>query len=50
MVDVTQRAFDKPAYASAVVTTDGANATLVTLAIRNANGAPCNSRPISICT
>jgi hypothetical protein len=40
MVDVTQRAFDKPAYASAVVATDGANATFVTLTIRNANRAP----------
>jgi hypothetical protein len=40
MVDVSQRQFDKPAYASAVVATDGSNATLVTLTIRNANGAP----------
>src|ERR1700738_642141 len=40
MVDVTQRAFDKPADASAVVVTDGTNATLVTIKIRNVNGAP----------
>jgi hypothetical protein len=40
MADVSQRQFDKPADASATVATDGANATLVTIKIRNANGAP----------
>jgi hypothetical protein len=40
MTDVTQRLFDKPAYATAVVATDGTNATKVTITIRNANGKP----------
>lgn len=40
MGDIVQREFDRPFNATAVVATDGANATLVTLTVRNANGAP----------
>jgi hypothetical protein len=38
MPDVTQREFDRPFYVSGVVATDGTNATLVTITVRNANG------------
>ena len=40
MVEVTQREFDRPSYATAAVATDGANATLVTITAKNANGRP----------
>jgi hypothetical protein len=40
MVEVTQREFDRPSYATATVATDGANATLVTITAKNANGRP----------
>lgn len=35
-----QREFDRPMYATAAAAADGANATLVTLTLRNLNGAP----------
>jgi hypothetical protein len=40
MPDVAQRQFDKPFYVTAVVASDGANATLVTLTVRKATGSP----------
>jgi hypothetical protein len=40
MVEVTQREFDRPTDATATVATDGANATLVTITVKNANGRP----------
>jgi hypothetical protein len=40
MVDVVQREMERPAYATAAVVTDGTNATLVTITVKNANGKP----------
>lgn len=40
MTDVIQRLFDKPAYATASVATNGSNASKVTITLRNANGKP----------
>lgn len=40
MVDVIQRQFDRPSYATATVATNGVNGTKITITARNANGAP----------
>lgn len=39
MVDVVQRTFDKPAYATGVVAAGAANVSEITITARNANGA-----------
>lgn len=46
MGDISQRDFDKPFGAVASVATDGANKTLVTITVQNANGA---ALPHSVC-
>ena len=47
MGDVVQRDFDKPFTATAAVATDGANATLVTITVKNANGRTM-AKPINM--
>lgn len=40
MVDVVQRQFDRPSYATAAVAAGAANISEVTITVRNANGYP----------
>lgn len=46
-MDVEQQDFNRPVDATAAVATDGANATLVTITVKNANGKPM-AKPVNM--